>query len=123
MKRFVIRNYGPSRQFPYKGQSIPIANDSAIETDDEKMAVAFGKQDAVHLTDRGAELASSSSVEGPETSGESEEIVYSDMKVPDLRILAEDRQIKTAGLKKAELIQALENYDTADEQVPEEVLA
>ena len=110
MKRFVIRNYGASRQFPYKGQSIPISNDSAIETDDEELAVFFKEQETVTVTDRGSELAPSSSVEEPD---ESEEPAYSNMKVPDLRILAEDRQIKTAGLKKAELIEALEAYDTA----------
>jgi len=118
MKRFVIRNYGPTRQFPYKDRQIFIANDSAIETDDAKEAVFFKEQEAVHVTDRGSEVTSlTPSVEEPETSEEvteeTEEIAYSDMLLKELQVLAKDREIKTSGLNKAELIQALEEYDKA----------
>lgn len=123
MKRFVIRNYGPSRQFPYKDQHIPIANDCAIETDDEELAVFFKKQEALTVTDRGSELAPSLPVDEPETSKEvteeTEEIAYNDMLLKELQVLAKDREIKTSGLNKAELIQALEDYDKAP--VEEEV--
>ena len=118
MTRFIIRNYGLTRQFPYKNRSICIANDNTIETDDEEMAIFFKGQKAIHVTDRGSELASSS-IEEPEQSEGSEEIAYSDMKVKDLQILAKDREINTAGLKKAELIEALKAYDAAP--VEEEV--
>lgn len=113
MKRFVIRNYGPSRQFPYKDQHIPISNDCAIETDDKEEAAFFKKQKALTVTDRGSELAPSLSVE-PETHKESEvsnEISYGDMTVKELQVLVKDREMKASGLNKAELIQALEDYD------------
>lgn len=122
MKRFVIRNYGPSRQFPYKGQSICIANDCAIETDDEEEAAFFKEQEALTVTDRGSELTSSLPVDEPEEPKASDEISYFDMKLKELQILAKDREppIKTSGLNKAELIQALEDYDRAP--VEEEVV-
>ena len=124
MKRFVIRNYGLTRQIPYKDQQVCIANDQAIETDDEELVAVLRKHENLHITDRSSELASSLPVDEPGESGkpeESGEVAYKDMLVPDLRVIAKDREIKTSGLNKAELIQALEDYDTADEQVPQEV--
>ena len=126
MKRFIVRNYGPTRQFPYKDMQIFIANDCVRETDDVEMAMALKKEKQVTVTDRGSEVTSlSPSVEEPETSEvseESQEISYGEMKVKDLQILAKDREIKTSGLNKAELIQALEDYDAAPaEEVAEEV--
>lgn len=119
MKRFVIRNYGLTRQIPYKDQQVFIANDQAIETDDEELVAVFRKHKNFHITDRGSELASSLPVvDEPE---KSDEIAYKDMLLKDLQVIAKDREIKTSGLNKAELVQALEDYDTADEQVPEEV--
>ena len=121
MKRFIIRNYGASRQFPYKGQPIPISNDSAIETDDEKLAIFFKEQQAIHVTDRGSELAPPSSVEEPEKPEESDEIAYNDMLLKELQVIAKDREIKTSGLSKAKLIEARKAYDAAP--VEEEVIA
>jgi len=57
MSRFVIRNYGPSRQIPYNGQSICLSNDQCIETDDADMAETFGSEKSIHVTDRGVEAA------------------------------------------------------------------
>ena len=114
MKRFVIRNYGPSRQFPYKDQHILISNDCAIETDSEEEADFFRKQQALAVTDRiGSESASSPPVDEPEILEESEEISYEEMKVKELQILMKDRELKTSGLNKEKLIQALEEYDKA----------
>ena len=121
MKRFIVRNYGLTRQFAYKAESICIANDNTIETDDEEKAIFFKEQKAVHVTDRGPELTLPS-IEEPEESEESGEIAYSSMKVKDLQILAKDRQVKTSGLNKAELVQALEDYDAIPEESKEEVL-
>jgi len=123
MKRFVIRNYGPSRQFPYKDQHILISNDCAIETDSEEEADFFRKQQALTVTDRvGSESASSLPVDEPEASEvpeASEEISYGDMTVKELQVLMKDREMKTSGLNKEKLIQALEDYDKAP--VEEEV--
>ena len=58
MARFVIRNYGPSRQVAYEGQQICLSNDQCIETDDTEMAAVLGEENSIHVTDRGAEAAS-----------------------------------------------------------------
>lgn len=57
MARFVIRNYGPSRQVAYKAQQICLSNDQCIETDDAKMADVLGAEESIHVTDRGVEAA------------------------------------------------------------------
>jgi len=153
MARFIIRNYGPSRQFPYKGKQICLSNDAAIETDDVEEAAAFGSHKNVHVHDRGVEFAAPVPLAPPEKEKEKErqvtvddveavynekfppdedeqkqetggteppapvskadkdEIAYAEMSVKELLVLAKDRQIKTSGLKKDELIQALEAYD------------
>lgn len=154
MARFVIRNYGPSRQIPYKGQQICMGRDQAIETDDEKMVVALGKADEIHVTDRGVEAAVPVIPEEPNGKKEREvtvdnaeavhdenfpdeddrqqptqedqqpapdgdaedEIPYANMTVKELQVLAKDREIKTSGLNKAELIQALEDYDAEPDE-------
>jgi hypothetical protein len=119
MTRYVIRNYGLTRQIPYKGQQIFIANDQAIETDDEELVTVLRAQENLHVTDRGSELASTLS-EKPESTEESEEMAYADLHVKDLLVLAKDRQLKTTGLNKAKLIEALEEYDKQEvlEEVP-----
>ena len=117
MKRFVIRNYGPSLQIPYKNKGICLSNDQCFETNDEEL-VEFLKSDEqfknVHVADRGSELAQSSSPEAEETAVaviESDEIEYDDMTVVELKELCNDRDIKTGKLKKGELIEVLEAYD------------
>jgi len=127
MKRFAIRNYGLTRQIPYKDQQVFIANDQAIETDDEELVAVLRKHENLYVTDRSPELASSLPAEEPEKLEEpeaSEEISYEGMTVKELQILAKDRQIKTSGLNKAELIEALQDYDKApvEEEVLEEVI-
>ena len=53
MKRFAIRNYGPTRQVPYKDKQLYIANDGCVETDDAGEAAAFAKQESMYVTDNG----------------------------------------------------------------------
>lgn len=57
MSRFVIRNYGPSRQIAYEQHQICMSNDQCIETDDEEMADVLGREDSIHVTDRGEEAS------------------------------------------------------------------
>lgn len=150
MARFLIRNYGPSRQIPYKGHSICLSRDQAIETDEVELAVVMKEEKNIYVNDRGAEFAAPvlpKKTEKPDDKKErpvtvdnaeavhaenfpdedeqpkiqppapvvstedKDEIAYADMTVKELQVLAKDRQIKTSGLKKAELIQALEDYD------------
>lgn len=66
MARFVIRNYGTSKQVPYKGQSITFLHDQAIETDDEDEARALAGQDRAHLTDRGLDAVALEPPEVPD---------------------------------------------------------
>lgn len=130
MKRFIIRNYGPSIQIPYNGQNICLSNDQVIETNDDKL-VHFLNEDEqykdIHVTDRGEELATNSPVEdfvATETSSMSidpGEISYDGMELLELQALCKDRRLKTKGLKKGGLIEALEEYDV--EEVPDGVIA
>lgn len=57
MARFVIRNYGPSRQIQYEDRMICLYHDQVIETDDEEMAEALKAEERIHVTDRGVEMA------------------------------------------------------------------
>lgn len=57
MARFLIRNYGPSRQIAYKGQQICLSRDQCIETDDSRIAAVLGAEKQVHVTDHGVEAA------------------------------------------------------------------
>ena len=129
MTRFVVRNYGPTRQVPYRNQQIIIANDKAIETDDMALVAVLQNMEAMHVTDRspgtpGPSLPPPKVVpdeepqadETPETPETPEEIAYGDMLMRELVALAKDRTppIKVSGLKKAELIKALEDYDKAE---------
>lgn len=130
MKRFVIRNYGPSIQIPYNGQNICLSNDQVIETNDSKL-VHFLNEDEqfkdIYVTDRGEELTTKSPVEDFVVSEASsmtvdpDEISYDDMEEAELRALCKDRQLKIKGLKKGGLIEALEEYDA--EEVTDGVIA
>lgn len=162
MARFIIRNYGLSRQFLYKGKSICLSNDQAIETDDVDEAAALGSHKDVHVIDCGVEFAAPTTPEKPaekkernvtvddaeavhaekfpdedeqqqetsetqppasdsESTDDKDEIAYADMTYKEIQVLAKDRQIKTSGLKKAELILALEIYDETPDESEEPV--
>ena len=147
MIRFIVRNYGSTRQVQHKGQQIIIAHDKAIETDDIDLVAALQNYKAMYVTDRspgtpGPSLPPVVPIEDGEDNqngnnqgennndqGENQqqgedqqqEIAYAAMKVPELQALAKDRQMKVSGLLKPELIKALEDYDA--QEVPEEVPA
>jgi hypothetical protein len=152
MKRFVIRNYGPSRQLRYKKYSICIANDSVIETNDENMVKAMTKHENIHVTDRGSEVVAATDPieefgdevqrkctvdnpealykeqfpdpdgDGNETSVDSDvsealsddDISYDDMRAPELKALAKNRGVYSKGMRKGEIIEALESYDEVE---------
>jgi len=143
MARFVIRNYGPTRQVPYQNTQIYIARDGAMETDNENIAATMKGQKDMTVTDHGVQSNPAPSEEPkqkgkdkkrqitvdkepvpkedpvekttPEVvSEEAEEIAYEEMTVKELQVLAKDRQLTTSGLLKAELIQALKDYDAED---------
>lgn len=136
MIRFIVRNYGITRQVQHKGQQIIIANDKAIETDNMDLVATLQNYSAMHVTDRcpetpGPSLPPVVLIEDEQQQDEQqdkqqdeqqvEEIAYSDMKVGELQELGKDRQIKVSGLKKADLIEALENYDKEEaEEKPQE---
>ena len=121
MKRFIARNYGASRQIPVGGQSVCIANDGIIETDDRSEAKALGAFKQITVTDRGSELAPSPSLntdqkEKPEENrddsvNEPEDEAYEDMNLDELQAIAKDREIPTVGLDEAQLIAVLIAYD------------
>lgn len=138
MTRFIVRNYGPTRQVQYKNLQVIIANDKVIETDDIELVAVLQNYTAIHVTDRRPETPGPclppvvlikdepevvdetvQTAEELEATGTVEEIAYSDMKMPELQALGKDRQLKVSGLKKAELIKALEEYDV--QEVPAEV--
>lgn len=91
MARFVIRNYGTSKQVPYKGQQITFIHDQAIETDDEILAGALAAQDRAHLTDRGLDAVA---LVPPEVPDEKKERKVTVDKEPVPKEDAEDIQKK-----------------------------
>ena len=120
MKRFVIRNYGPSRQFPYKAEQICISNDCAIETDNAELAGFMRGQEQVFVTDRGSDVGENFDAQKVEPEAavnpgvkDTDEISYDEMSYKELQALAKDRQLKHTGIKKALLIKSLQKYDTA----------
>lgn len=118
MKRFGIRNYGPTRQLPYKDQQIFIVHDGFINTDDEELAVALGKEKDIYVTDSGAAFVPTP-LEAPEAETVVEapdDISYADMIVPELKLLAKDRELDVKGLKRAEIIEALRAYDATPDK-------
>ena len=119
MKRFVIRNYGPSRQIPCLGETYCLINDSCIETDDTEVAAVFQEEDRITVTDRGSELAPisvvSEEIKEEKVTLDPNDLSYDDLSLSELRILAKDRGMKgIGGCKIGELIEALEAYDEAE---------
>lgn len=125
MTRFVIRNYGPSRQLAYGDKMITVAHDGVIETDDEKEAAALGAYESVNVVDRGIGAGASTPVTPTppsdstenagtqETSTNADETTYDNLLAPDLKRLCKDRQIKLSKFTKPVMIEALKKYDEA----------
>lgn len=126
MKRFVIRNYGPSRQFQMGPNQICLAHDHAIETDDEDLAKDLGGEDSVHVVDRGpqtVQVVKDNPNPDSDPDPDPDAVSYTEMTVPELRDLAKDRQLDVKKLKKDEIIAVLEEYDAQEndeDTAPEE---
>lgn len=121
MGRFGIRNYGPTRQIPYKGEQILMVNDGYIDTDDEVLASVLAEQEKIYVTDHGAAFAPMVTASEKPKADEApdvpeDEISYEDMTVPELKVLAKDRELDVKGLKKAEIIEALQAYDATPDE-------
>lgn len=144
-ERYVIRNYGPSRNLPWKRSYIYIERDGVRGTDDLAMAEEFARFPQITVSERGAReikppgqatgppvpdapppidkdeteiTESPESVEGSETVDVAMAIDYSLLLVKDLREICEERDISTEGLLKQDLIAALEDHD--EPAAPEE---
>lgn len=133
MARFVIRNYGSSRNLPDgHGSYIFMERDSARETEDEALAELFASYPDVHVSGRedvAVAVAPLPPPEGPpplegppdeqeddddqdeDVQEEDEAVDYSALFLVDLQEIAKERDIKTAGLKKSDLVEALLNSD------------
>jgi len=125
MKRYVVRNYGASRQLSVGGQQVCVVNDGIVETDDVMEAQALAGFEHMTMTDRGSELASppSPGVQEKQPEGkqknsvdEPEDESYEDMNSDELQAIAKDREIETSGLDDAEIIKALVAYDDEPEK-------
>ena len=79
----------------------------------KKRQVTIGNVEAVHAEKFPDEDEKEETPQEDE-SIEIDEITYEEMTVVELKVLAKDRQIPTSGLLKAELIQALKDYDAEE---------
>lgn len=136
MDAFVIRNYGSSRNLPDgHGSYIFMERDSVRETNDEAMAKLFATYPDVLVSRRNEDLVNAfpAPPEGPpppveeddeNEQGENEqgedpaavvdestETDYGSMLLVDLQEIAKDRNIAISGVKKADLVVLLEEYD------------
>ena len=113
MTKYIIRNYGPSAQIPYKDKSITITSDVVIETDDPELVSAASSIPNIHVTTRpGAKAVAPPKVEEPissETEGVAEEPVdFESMTVAALKELAVEKGIELpTRVKKAEIVELL----------------
>ncbi len=147
MDRYVIRNYGSSRNLPDgKGSYVFMERDSARETNDEELAKLFASYPEVHVAERGGDALPAPPVSvppvGPSPPGDEDEepedgdqidsgedgasqgedendqaaeVDYSSLLVADLLTIATERNIKTTGLLKADLVEALIQSDVRKE--------
>jgi len=153
MQRFVIRNYGSSRNLPDgHGSYIFIERNGVQGTDDEEMAKLFATYPDIHVAERGNNLSillptppegPAPQVEPPdeppdedeqgedetedeqgESEGEDEDATdYEALRVSDLQEIAKDREIPIANLRKPELIEALQKDDAEQKALTEELSA
>jgi hypothetical protein len=98
---YVIRNYGPTRQLPYKNQYITITNDGAIETNDEEMVNVLRTYPKIHVSGQKDLVVPSPSpiaveivVEEVITEEIQNEIPYENMTKRQLVNLAQEKSIK-----------------------------
>lgn len=121
MERFVIRNYGPSRNLPDgHGSYIFMERDRTRPTSDPKMAALFSTYPEVSVTERGENFVDPHQAQVPFVAPpvEPEEIVkkptYDDLTKRDLIGMAKLRDISTSGFTRDDLIEALRAKDKSD---------
>jgi len=141
-ERFLIRNYGPSRNLEDgKGSYVFIERDRVRATSDPELAKVLASYPQVHVTDRGEDLpvsqppvsapllnpeSENDEDEAKDEAGNEEEIKdikedddeedvidYDSLTVSDLREIAQERGLATTRLKKAELVKVLQDDDAS----------
>lgn len=126
MDRFLIRNYGPTRNLPDgHGSYIFLEHDRVRPTNDEKMAKLFDTYPDVHVTDYGEDIGRIQLPQPPvgpppPEDPEDKEVVevpleYEALGKRDLRDMCKLRGIPITGLHRDELIVALKAKDEEGE--------
>jgi hypothetical protein len=85
--------------------------------EDSKQKVTVDDAEAVHaekFPEDGNQQETQKAEPPPEAKADTDEIDYSNMSVRELQVLAKDRQLKTSGLRKNELVEALIAYDAEE---------
>lgn len=142
MERFVIRNYGPSRNLPDgRGSYIFIERDRVRGTSDPELAKLFATYPEIHVADRGEDVAPPfvpSAPPGPppppdqddeKPEEDEQKKSYEALTKRDLLGMAKLRGIPTSGLRRDDLIVALkkmdseEKVDSNDNQINYEILS
>jgi len=119
VERFVIRNYGPSRNLPDgHGSYIFIEKDRIRGTSDPVLAKLFATYPQINVTDRGVTFTGPPAIqppEGPPPPIEPDDIVkavsYDALDKSELQVLAKARGIPTAHVSRLDLITALQTAD------------
>lgn len=121
---YVIRNYGPTRELPFKNQHITMVRDQAIVTNDLEMVQALSGQPMINVSKQpGTVPPASAPAPAPIAEPIEEELDYNKMKKRELLELAEERSIKMPEkITKKELIELLSTpSEKEDEDENEEI--
>ena len=119
MERFVIRNYGPSRNLPDgHGSYIFIEKDRIRGTSDPVLAKLFAGYSEITVTDRGVTFTGPPAIhppEGPPPPIEPDDVIeavsYDALDKREVQDLAKARGIPTAHVSRLDLIAALQTAD------------
>jgi len=119
VERFVIRNYGPSRNLPDgHGSYIFIEKDRIRGTSDPVLAKLFAGYSEITVTDRGDVIKGLPAIhppEGPPPPIDPDDIIvavsYDALDKSELQVLAKARGIPTAHVSRLDLITALQTAD------------
>jgi len=125
MERFVIRNYGPSRNLPDgHGSYIFMERDGVRGTSNEEMAKLFKTYPEVAVSERGSNFVGNPPPQGPPPPVDSDDVIkkstYEDLDKRSLQDMAKLRKIPVAGLSRIELIEALYLKDDSEKAVETE---
>ena len=124
MERFVMRNYGPSRNLPDGHGSYIFMERGAVRgISDPAMAKLFDSYPDVHVQERGHNIVGPPLPQGPPPPQEKEDVVekpsYDALSKRDLRDMAKLRKIDVAGLNRDDLIVALNAADGLEQEEAE----